>query len=140
MPHNCSFNEEDRVIAVRSHGEISLIDITTVLSDVERLRSETGVGLVFVDVRDQTANSLTLDISGISQKIYSGLVIAYWVASDQPTSNELSIMESLFKNKGCTIGRFTDRDDALNWLSSHSDRGDSEGLLKRLKDKLSGDK
>lgn len=52
MPHDCSFNEDTGVIEVRSHGDITLIDMTAVLTKIERLRSETGVGLVLIDARD----------------------------------------------------------------------------------------
>ena len=132
MPHDCSWNEEAGVFEIRSHGDISLIGIDTVLSEIERLRGAAGVDLVLVDVREQTDNAVSLDPSRSLSKISPGLEIAYLVGPRQPTTTELTYIESLFRSHGCTTRRFTARDDALQWLLRPSEQDKQPGLLTRL--------
>lgn len=116
MPHDISFNEEFGIIEVRSYGDISLGDIKEVVSEVERLRSETGADLVLSDAREQTGNSVSLDLSGVANQFVPGLKVAILRGPDRVTADNMSIMESLLRSRGCVSKHFTEREDGLRWL------------------------
>ncbi len=116
MPHEVYFNKKLGVIEVRTYGDVSLVDIGAVLTEIERLIGETGVNLVLNDAREQIGNAVSLDISGVVNQIVQGLRVAILVGSDQITADNMSIVESLVRSRRCLTKRFVEREDALLWL------------------------
>lgn len=117
MPETVRLSSELGIIEVRSFDDVSLADVDSSLTEVERIRKETGVDRVLVDVRKQTSMPEMSGTFQIASSLPDSLRIALLFSEGQSTEEDIRFVESIAGNGGVTIQAFPSEDEALQWLA-----------------------
>ena len=130
MPYEVTLSEDEQLIEVSSHGDVSLIDIRNAVELISKLQEESGVTDVLSDATGQRRHAVTLDIAGVASRLPTGLRIAAILDQDQPTKSDVNLMARLLKSRGSTSRTFSSREEALQWLRGPN-RKSHRGLSSR---------
>lgn len=120
MPYELGIDAGNDCIVVTHRGEISLAESRAAQAAVLALAVERGVSRVLIDVTGITNDFSAVEIfvvsSGLERPELPRLRGALLARSDQEPKARL--LETVASNRGLDIRSFTERAEALAWLST----------------------
>ena len=119
MPEKVYFDASDRIIRIRSWGDVTIGDWNRSRADVIQLHADTGVGLVLVDVTGQTSAPGTLDIFDFGSDWPADIRVA--ILTGDATREDQEFLENVAMNRARPMRTFDEFDTALTWLREGPD-------------------
>ncbi len=117
MPAVVSFNEEKKLIEVRSYDTLSNSDWLESLDEIERLHQQWGCISVLVDSTELITTPRTFEIfATASKKIPREMRFALVMEAEQGISDSVNFLETIAWSSGVRILVFNNRQDALKWF------------------------
>ena len=117
MPAVVSFNEEEKLIEVRSYDTLSKSDWLESLDEIEHLHQQRGCISVLVDSTELIMTPGIFDIfETASKKISREMRFALVIEAGQAINESVNFLEIVARNRGVRFLVLNNRQDALKWL------------------------
>lgn len=116
MPEKIIVNKELQIIEVISVGTITIDDMSSSLTAVEKISSETGFTKILVDTTRETSFPSIIQAHGFASKLPRGIMFAIIAKKGQPTQERVRFTETVAINRGFMFQLFTSKNEALEWL------------------------
>jgi len=117
MPDSIKINEKLKIIEVTSLGEVSIVDIASLFSKIEKILNDSGLFKILVDTREQISMPSTSDIFDLFSNFSSVFRVAMLVKKNQMTIKDIQFVETIVQNRSKNVKMFDQKNIALEWLT-----------------------
>lgn len=117
MPDIVRVNEDLGIVEIESHGVVSKDDIAASFEALKQILAERKIDKLLVDTTKQETMPTTGEIYELFTAFPPELKMALLIDTSQATADDISLVETVTVNRAIAARIFTDRDDAIQWLT-----------------------
>jgi hypothetical protein len=117
MPDTIRVNEELGIIEIESHGVVSKDDIAASFEKLREILREKDIHKILVDTTKQEMMPTTGEIYELFSSFPPEFKMALLIDETQATANDVSLVEAVTVNRAIATRLFSDRDEAIAWLT-----------------------
>lgn len=117
MPDVVRVNDELGIVEIESHGVVSKDDIAASFDQLKAILETQKIDKLLVDTTKQETMPTTGEIYELFTAFPTEYKMALLIDESQKTAEDISLVETVTVNRAIDARLFTDRAEAIAWLT-----------------------
>ena len=116
MPESITINKKLGIIEIESYENVTYEEGRSTVHKLLDMVRDSGIRKVISDTRRQAFRPSSIKVYNLGNHLPRNVQFALVVSSKQPTSESISFLNTVARNRGIHIKTFESKNKALAWL------------------------